>query len=138
MADYTKGIKIKTINGKYGEFMTVGINIEEFKSNPVNERGYVNFRLTKSRAGEWYAVNDEPQNAEQTNSQAENIAQARPIKEKRSVARSSSSYSVDVDDFDDRDLGMEDDFDNYTPYNTNEENYDDGSSSYDENEYYYN
>lgn len=58
LAEYTKGIKIKTINGKFGEFMTVGINIEEFKNNPINERGYVNFKLSKSRSGEWYAVND--------------------------------------------------------------------------------
>ena len=67
MADYTKGIKIKTINGKFGEFMKVGINIDEFKNNPINERGYVNFKISKSRAGEWYAVNDEPANLSQDN-----------------------------------------------------------------------
>ena len=60
MAEYTKGIKIKTINGKCGEFMSVGINLKEFKDNPINERGYVNFKISKSKSGEWYAVNEEP------------------------------------------------------------------------------
>lgn len=58
MADYTKGIRIKTLNSRYGEFIAVGLNIEEFKNNPINERGYVNFRLYKSKAGEWYATNE--------------------------------------------------------------------------------
>lgn len=48
------------------------------------------------------------------------------------------SYYNEYYDCDDRDIGFEENVDNYTPYNTNEEYYDDGSSTYDENEFYYN
>lgn len=47
------------------------------------------------------------------------------------------SYYNERYDYDDRDLGIEDDINNYTPYNTNEENYDNGCVSYDEENSFY-
>lgn len=56
--DYTKGISFKEKTGKYGKFTIMGINLEEFAKNPINERGYINVILKRSKEGKLYAVND--------------------------------------------------------------------------------
>lgn len=56
MADFAKGIKPSKTKTKYGEIIKLGIKMEEFKQNPINERGYCNIDLLTSRDGNLYAV----------------------------------------------------------------------------------
>lgn len=36
MAEFAKGMNIKTIQTKYGELLRIGINVEKIKENPTN------------------------------------------------------------------------------------------------------
>lgn len=59
MAEFVKGMRVKTQTTQYGEIIKIGINLEEFKQNPVNERGYINIDILTSKKGEKYAkIND--------------------------------------------------------------------------------
>ena len=59
MAEFVKGLRVKTQETKYGEIIKIGINLEEFKQNPVNERGYINIDIMTSKEGKKYAkIND--------------------------------------------------------------------------------
>ena len=55
MAEFVKGMRVKTQQTQYGEIIKIGINLEEFKQNPVNERGYINIDILTSKKGEKYA-----------------------------------------------------------------------------------
>ena len=59
MAEFVKGLRVKTQETKYGEIIKIDINLAEFKENPVNERGYINIDILTSKEGKKYAkIND--------------------------------------------------------------------------------
>lgn len=59
MSEFVKGMQVKTQETKYGEIIKLGVKMEEFQQNPVNERGYVNIDILTSKKGEKYAkIND--------------------------------------------------------------------------------
>lgn len=59
MSEFAKGVKVKVQPTQYGEIIKLGVNMEEFKQNPVNERGYVNIDILTSKEGKKYAkIND--------------------------------------------------------------------------------
>lgn len=47
MAEFAKGINVKVVNTKFGEIIKLGVNLEQFGENPINERGYINVELKK-------------------------------------------------------------------------------------------
>lgn len=49
MTEFAKGVNIKTVQTKYGEILKVGINLEEFANNPINDRGYINFDILRGK-----------------------------------------------------------------------------------------
>ena len=55
MVDFPKGINVKTIETKFGDIISVGINLNNFGDNPSTESGWVNFSIKKSKNGTWYA-----------------------------------------------------------------------------------
>ena len=59
MTEFAKGMKVSVQETKYGEIIKLGVNLEEFKLNPVNERGYINIDILTSKEGKKYAkIND--------------------------------------------------------------------------------
>lgn len=59
MSEFVKGMKVKVQPTQYGEIIKLGINLEEFKQNPFNERGWVNIDILTSKEGKKYAkIND--------------------------------------------------------------------------------
>lgn len=59
MSEFVKGMKVKVQENKYGEIIKLGVNMDEFKLNPVNERGYINIDILTSKEGKKYAkIND--------------------------------------------------------------------------------
>ena len=56
MADFAKGVKVSVVETKYGEIIKLGVKMDEFKQNPVNERGYLNIDILTSQKGTKYAV----------------------------------------------------------------------------------
>ena len=56
--DFTKGVFIKKDYNNYGdEIISVSVKIEDFKSNPISNKGYIYFDILKSKAGKYYAKN---------------------------------------------------------------------------------
>ena len=55
MVDFAKGVKVKTVQTKYGEIIKVGIKLEEFGDNPITDAGYINFDIKTSKNGNKYA-----------------------------------------------------------------------------------
>lgn len=57
MAHFPKGVFVKCISGKYGEYFNVGINTSEFfcEENKISESGWMNFNIKKGKSGKWYA-----------------------------------------------------------------------------------
>lgn len=59
MSEFAKGVKVSVQETKYGEIIKLGVKMEEFQQNPVNERGYVNIDILTSKEGKKYAkIND--------------------------------------------------------------------------------
>ena len=59
MSEFVKGMQVKTQETKYGEIIKIGVKMDEFQQNPVNERGYVNIDILTSKEGKKYAkIND--------------------------------------------------------------------------------
>lgn len=54
MAEFAKGVNVKVVNTKFGEIIKLGVNLEQFGENPINERGYINVELKKAKSGEYY------------------------------------------------------------------------------------
>lgn len=50
MTDFAKGVHIKTVTTRYGEILKIGIKLEEFSENTINERGYINFNILRAKA----------------------------------------------------------------------------------------
>lgn len=60
MTKFAKGVNIKAVKTKYGEILKVGIKLEEFADNPINERGYINFDILRAKeTNKPYAALDE-------------------------------------------------------------------------------
>ena len=56
MAEFAKGVNVKTVTTQYGEIIKLGINIEKIKENPANG-DWINIDLKQSKEKqEWYAV----------------------------------------------------------------------------------
>lgn len=49
MAEFAKGVNLKSVKTKYGEILKVGIKLEEFTENPINEKGYINFDILRGK-----------------------------------------------------------------------------------------
>lgn len=56
MAEFAKGVKTEVTQTKYGEIIKLGIKMDEFKQNPVNDRGYINLDILTSQKGVKYTV----------------------------------------------------------------------------------
>ena len=55
---FTKGVFVKKEYNNYGsEIISVSVKIEDFKKNPISNKGYVYFDILKSKAGKYYAKN---------------------------------------------------------------------------------
>lgn len=66
MVEFAKGVKIKTVKTKYGEIIKVGINLEEFSNNHINEKGYINFDILTAKDGsKKYAAIDNYKNTDE-------------------------------------------------------------------------
>lgn len=55
MVDFANGVKVKTVQTKYGEIIKIGINLDEFAKNPITDSGYINFDIKMSKKGNKYA-----------------------------------------------------------------------------------
>ena len=67
MTDFAKGVNLKSVKTKYGEILKVGIKLEEFSENPINERGYINFDILRSKeSNKPYAALDNYKKTEST------------------------------------------------------------------------
>lgn len=55
MVDFAKGVKVKTVQTKYGEIIKIGVKLEEFEDNPITDSGYINFDIKTSKNGNKYA-----------------------------------------------------------------------------------
>ena len=55
-AEFAKGVSVKVVNTKFGEIVKVGINLEEFCNNPVNDSGFINFEIKTAKSGSKYAT----------------------------------------------------------------------------------
>ena len=49
MTKFAKGVNLKSVKTKYGEILKVGIKLEEFADNPINEHGYINFDILRAK-----------------------------------------------------------------------------------------
>lgn len=58
MVEFAKGVVVKTVKTQYGEIIKIGINVDEFMQNPINERSYINFDILTSKEGKKYAALD--------------------------------------------------------------------------------
>lgn len=58
MTEFAKGVKIKTVATQYGEIIKVGVKVQDFSDNPINEDGWVNFDILTSKNGKKYAAID--------------------------------------------------------------------------------
>lgn len=54
--DFAKGINVKVQKTKFGDIIKLGINVEQIMENPINEAGFINIELKKSKAGKLYAT----------------------------------------------------------------------------------
>lgn len=59
MTYFAKGVNLKSVKTKYGEILKVGIKLEEFANNPINERGYINFDILRAKETKPYAALDD-------------------------------------------------------------------------------
>lgn len=66
MTNFAKGVNLKSVKTKYGEILKVGIKLEEFANNPINERGYINFDILRAKeTNKPYAALDDYKKDEQ-------------------------------------------------------------------------
>lgn len=60
-AEFAKGVNVKVQETKFGDIIKLGINVEAIMENPINEAGFINIELKKSKSGNLYAVVVKPQ-----------------------------------------------------------------------------
>ncbi len=56
MAEFAKGVNCKTIKTKFGDIIKLGVHLEQFGENPINESGFINIEVKKAKSGEFYVV----------------------------------------------------------------------------------
>ena len=56
--NFAKGMKVKVVPTKYGEIIKIGVQIEKFSENPINDDGWINIDILTSKNGKKYAVVD--------------------------------------------------------------------------------
>ena len=54
--EFAKGVKATKVETKYGDIIKLGINLEQFCENEVNDRGYINIEIKTSKQGQPYVV----------------------------------------------------------------------------------
>ena len=64
-------------------------------------------------------------------------APKRKVNRQNKYTNYNGGYKFDDLDYDNRDIGIEEDYQNHTPYNIDEEQYDDGSCMYDSDNAFY-
>lgn len=52
--EFAVGFKPKTIPTEYGEIIDLGIDTNRLHENYINERGWLNVSILKSKNGNWY------------------------------------------------------------------------------------
>lgn len=52
--EFAKGVFVKEVAG--GKIINLSINVEQFCENEINEGGYINIDLKKSKSGKLFAV----------------------------------------------------------------------------------
>ena len=57
--NFAKGMIVKTIKKDNWEIIRLGFEHEQFYENPINENGYINIVLKRSKKGDWYACQDD-------------------------------------------------------------------------------
>jgi hypothetical protein len=58
MTEFAKGMNVKVVPTKYGEIIKLGVQIEKFSENPINDDGWINIDILTSKNGKKYAVVD--------------------------------------------------------------------------------
>lgn len=56
--NFAKGMNVKVVPTKYGEIIKIGVQIEKFSENPINDDGWINIDILTSKNGKKYAVVD--------------------------------------------------------------------------------
>lgn len=59
MTEFAKGMNVKVVPTKYGEIIKLGVQIEKFSENPINDDGWINIDILTSKNGKKYAVVDD-------------------------------------------------------------------------------
>ena len=54
--EFAKGVKATKVETKYGDIIKLGINLEQFCENEVNDKGYINIEIKTSKQGQPYVV----------------------------------------------------------------------------------
>lgn len=56
--NFAKGMNVKVVPTKYGDIIKIGVQIEKFSKNPINDDGWINIDILTSKNGKKYAVVD--------------------------------------------------------------------------------
>lgn len=54
--EFAKGVSCRHLETKFGDIIKLGVNVEQFCENEINEQGFVNIEIKKSKKGEYFAV----------------------------------------------------------------------------------
>ena len=58
--EFAKGVSVKVKETKFGDIIKVGLNVEEIMENPINDEGFINIEIKKSKAGKMFATVQKP------------------------------------------------------------------------------
>ena len=58
--EFAKGVSVKVQETKFGDIIKVGLNVEEIMENPINDEGFINIEIKKSKAGKMFATVQKP------------------------------------------------------------------------------
>lgn len=53
---FVEGMNVKHTETKFGDIIRVGVNLEQFCNNEVNDRGFINLEIKKGKSGNYFAV----------------------------------------------------------------------------------
>lgn len=53
---FVEGMNVKHTETKFGDIIRVGVNLEQFCNNEVNDRGFINLEIKKGKYGNYFAV----------------------------------------------------------------------------------
>lgn len=54
--EFVKGLSVKHTETKFGDIIKLGVNLEQFCGNEVNDNGFINIEIKKAKSGNYYAV----------------------------------------------------------------------------------